>query len=233
MDRYETLKYLLKKSNDKKRIVVSRYNDGEYALMTKLVSRAGGESVGLISDLLNKSITTNGQLVCVNYLKPHNIEKKDMWYDCNKYLIKTGGHNLYGCGNWIIQDFINGSELLSSFFIGETIIVTGNADETIDKFGGFENIHIFETPLTNASENYEEIKYRLIKNCEVDNVLFSCGPIGKVLISDLIARCKANLVDMGSIMNAILSIHKKWHMNWTNDIDMKMHVANFFERLVS
>ena len=125
IDRVETLKYLKDKSNSKERLVVPRYNDGEYLLMHGKRNVASQTSSEIISTLLKRSIRVKGQFVCINYLKPHNIEKKDIWYQSHNYLSKEGGHELYGCGNWLVHDFCNDNVLLPKIFSGRCLLVAG------------------------------------------------------------------------------------------------------------
>jgi len=94
MDRIETVDYLKSKIHSE-RLAISRYGDGEYLLMNKIVGQKT-EDKERISPLLLKSIKVKGQLVCIPFLKPHNIERKDIWYKTQKFFVETSQHKLYG-----------------------------------------------------------------------------------------------------------------------------------------
>jgi hypothetical protein len=232
MDRIKTLDYLKNKINNKERIVVSRYNDGEYLLMTKRkdVARTTFEDM---SDLLKKSIKVKGQLVCVNYPKPHNIKKKDVWFLSNEYLIKEGEQKIYGCGNYSNYDFSNDNILIPKFFKGKVLIVGGLADQAKEFFNKIQpDIDFYKTSSSNVVFDYEYIEDKLLKICNnYDTILFSCGPLSKILVADFIDECDCNLIDLGSVLNAILYLKNEWPMSWVKEINLEKQIQKFFNNL--
>jgi hypothetical protein len=233
MCRYETLDYLKEEYKKGTRSVISRYNDGEYLLMNNTDRVIANSTSGILSDLLKKAIKIKGQFICVNYLKTHNIEKKDRWYEAQKYLIDQSKNELYGCSNYNVQDFCEESELISKYFIGNVLIVTGLDKETLDFFKDLQPIvSVYKTPMSNAVSEYENIKKNLENICNnYDTIIFSCGPLAKVLVADLIDKCKTNLIDFGSVLNAILDLTSMWTMSWTKDIDLQQKRNNFINKI--
>ena len=231
MDRVETLNYLKDKMNNGERTVVPRYNDGEYLLMNstkKYIAKSYSED---ISERLKNSIKVKNQLVCVNYLKPHNIEEKDTWFLTHNYLIKEGGHSLYGCSNYNTYDFSNDSSLLLKQFSGKVLLVTGSLNQATKFFSKIKtDIDIYGVPRENAASKYDYIYSHILNICNnYKTILFSCGPLSKVLIADLIDVSKCNLIDLGSVMNAILDLTNDWTMSWIKDIDLKKQINIFRE----
>lgn len=245
MDRVETLNYI-KDRMKTERMVVPRYNDGEYLTMNrKQHSTHTQRDFAVLPGLLKRAIKARGQLVCVNYLKPHNIERRDVWYYTQKYLIDASNHDLYGCGNWILYDFQNDNEVFPLFFAGRTLLVTGHAEESLAAFEGVQpDVEVFATPKRDAASKYEEMKSELIELCKAnkfDNINFSCGPVGKVLAVDLIPVCECNMIDVGAFLNAVVNessrgntpLVKQWPMSWARETDIKACSTKFFERLES
>lgn len=233
MDRVETLDYLKDKLAKKERIVLPRYNDGEYLLMKRLPGHIVHESTEELSNLLVEAIKVEGQLICINYLKPHNIEKKDIWFDTQQYLMQLANQDLYGCGNWLLHDFCTDSNLLSKFFSGKVLMVAGLADEASDYLKSAQpDMDFYKTPKKNAPEKYEEIKIDIQNICQdYDTILFACGPIGKVLIADFVSLCDCNLVDIGAVINAITDLTNQWVMSWVKDINLKEKRDLFYNKV--
>lgn len=242
MDRVETLEYI-KTTKSTEALALPRYNDGEYLLMNKMTGNVY-DSYDVLADLLVKSIKVERQLVCINYLKPHNIDRKDIWYKTQEYLSETGGHELYGCSNWCVHDFQNNNEVLPHFFSGNTLLLTGHHIESEYAFRDKQiNLRILPTPKKNSSEKYEEIKSGLIEYCKLgnfDNVVFACGPIGKVLLADVVEAdmCNSNLVDIGALLNAIINEYSQGTplvnqgpMSWVKETDIKKQADMFFSKL--
>lgn len=223
MDRIETLEYLKSKLAKKERVVIPRYNDGEYLLMKQLPGHIVQNSTEMASDLLIKAIKVKGQLVCINYLKLHNIEKKDIWFDTQQYLMVTANQDMYGCGNWLLHDFCTDSNLLSKFFSGKVLMVAGLADEASDYLKSVQpDMDFYKTPTENAVEKYEEIKINIQNICQnYDTILFACGPVGKALIADFVDLCGCNLVDIGAIVNAVVDLTDRWVMSWAKNVNLK------------
>jgi hypothetical protein len=51
------------------------------------------------------------------------------------------------------------------------------------------------------------------------------------LVADLIDKCKTNLIDFGSVLNAILDLTSMWTMSWTKDIDLQQKRNNFINKI--
>lgn len=241
MDRIETVDYLKSKIHNE-RLAVSRYGDGEYLLMNKMVGQKT-ENKERISPFLLEAIKVKGQLVCIPFLKPHNLENKDIWYKAQKFLVETSQHKLYGNAMWNIYDFLNDNSILPFLFSKKTILVTGYPDESRAAFKDLQpDLKVIPAPLTNASEKYEQIKLKILdynNQNKADNMIFACGAISEVLISDLIGVVEANLVDLGSVLNAILNdyaINKKplvqlHRMSWVKAANIKKQSDMFFKKL--
>ena len=215
------------------RLVVSRYNDGEYLLMNKKIGHPS-EKVGEISSLLRKSIKKRGQFVCINVLKDRNIRLNDLWVKTQQYLAKEGERDLYGAVNWLVYDFKTECKLLPHFFSGKVLMVTGH--KTIsEKFSNLQ-LDFYYTSLKGSSEYYKKYKEDLIKlsSESYDNILFSCGPVGKVLLADLIDECGSNLIDMGALASAISGRTGDWPMSWTRRFKpFPVNVKKLTERFLS
>lgn len=224
---------LIKSWIGNKRIIVSRYSDGEANIFRgrkKIDLACGNEDSSIIRDLLLRSIKDDRQLVCINELKKSNIRNNDRWVKVQRELAEIGGHEVYGGANWNTFDFQGDNEILSYLLSGKVLIVTGHADEAKQAFDSKGlKIDFYRTSLQAASVNYEEYLNDLKQiSCLYDNVLFCCGPIGKVLVSDLIDKCDGNLVDLGCLINAIIDsilysdrrTIKSWNMSWANTADI-------------
>jgi hypothetical protein len=233
MDRIETLIYLEKKMLNNERLIVPRYNDGEYLLMNNTEKIIANSKSGYLSELLRKSIKIKGQFICVNFLKSHNIELKDKWYDTQNYLIKESNCDLYGCSNYNVYDFCNDSSLLIKQFHGKVLLVSGLSDKANLFFKKIKpDLEYYQTPMSEAVLKYNEIKNDLFENSQLyDTILFSCGPLAKVLIADLIDKCSCNLIDLGSILNAILNLTDQWTMSWTKEINIEEKIKMFKNKL--
>ena len=235
MDRIETLNYIKNMISNKKRLIVSRYSDGEYLMMNNQKNNTH-DSFDILPFLLKKSIKVKNQLVCINNLKPHNIQ--DRWCKVQQFLCETGKQKMYGGANWNTFDFQNNNEVLAYLFKGKTLILTRYIKEAQKAFNAYSKIKIYVTPTKNASHKYTKMKYDLYKLCEsFDNIIFSCGPIGKILITDLIDKCNSNLIDMGAVINAILNpysnkqIINQWTMSWVNNVNIQQKSNEFFLKL--
>ena len=214
MPKYITYDYLKKLSNRKKRVVVSRYGDGEYDIII-------GEKKKSARQIINKRLTKNfikavntpGQLICLpaktkitkkNLYKVKNVKFSDLM---SRYIVGITKHELYGQGQWRMIDLIkNRSELITEFFLGRTLIVTGHKEVSEYSFRKFKNIHIYEVPLVDACSEYENVYKDLVKFCnKYTNIVFGCGPLSNLLIARLIKDCNCNLIDIGSIIGIIIN----------------------------
>lgn len=237
LDRIEALAYI-KTRMYSERIVTSRYSDGEYLMMNRLNNNTH-DSFNILPAALKKAIKHKNQFVCINYLKPHNIKRKDIWCTVQDYLSKAGEQEIYGCCNWNTYDFQNNNEVLPLFFSRKTLLVTGHVTESKEAFKNQKYLQVYPMSKENASASYEDDKKKLIKICNnFDNILFACGPIGKVLLTDLIDVCDSSLIDIGALLNAIINEYsqgkpliRQWTMGWARLIDIKACSSNFFKRL--
>jgi hypothetical protein len=240
LDRVETLEHI-KLRMYTERIVISRYSDGEYLMMEGLNNNTH-DSFDVLPAALKKAIKHKKQFVCINYLKPHNIERKDRWCAVQNYLSMVGEHSLYGCCNWNIYDFQNNNDVLPFLFSKRTLLVTGHVEESKQAFKNQKSLQIYQMLKENASSSYEEDKKLLIKHCSsnsFDNIVFACGPIGKVLLTDLIGVCNSNLIDIGSLLNAIINEYSnkdrllinQWTMSWAKSCNIKVQSKAFFDKL--
>jgi hypothetical protein len=237
MDRFETIEYLNNKLKNNERVVIGRYADGEYLSMSGS-GESPNENSKITRELLLKSIKEEEQLVCINFLKEKNKNTNDIWCKTQEFLINNSNHNLYGCAAYSWADFLSGSSLISKFFKGNVLIVTGHSDICHFAFKDL-NFNILQTPKSNASLRHKDLLEKLetiLKNNSYDNIIFCCGQVGKYLISESIKKCDSNLIDLGSIINAILYKHdpsliKKWPMSWTNGMDILSMSEEFFKKI--
>lgn len=238
LSREETLEYLLKKYENKERIILTRYNDGENYLMHGLekgnVKRLIGDgSSKILKDLMINAIKDKRQFICTNHLKPHNASEDNVWYKVQKYFVEIGGQELYGCSHWTVYDFCNENKLLPHFFSGKTLVASGICEyfePVIKKYN--KNVYCYSTPNINAEKSYEKIKEDLItlsKNFQ--NIVLCCGPLSKVLVVDLIDHCDGHLLDLGCITNAICGKDEMWTMSWTKTVNLQLVANNFLTKV--
>jgi len=238
MNGHETLDYLLKKFHNKERIVFSRYGDGEYFLMTSK-KLSGGETFET-GNLLKESLMKKEQLICTVYFRSTYEELTKIscrWANTQRYIIENSKRNIYGTGAFLRRDYLSECSLLPNFFV-DCLVVTGHYKETVSTFKNEKiNCDVFEMPKNKASDKYLKARNYLLKNGKnYKNVIFSCGPIGKVLISDLVSEVSCNLIDFGSMINVILAKHhhsliKKWTVSWTRNINLDKKSDLFFRKV--
>lgn len=227
LDRQKTLSYI-KEEMGKRKMSISRYQDGEYKVMTKKskLSGSGMESSDIASDLIDAFCNSN-QFMCINQIKPRNLKIRDIWFDCYNYYKDLWPHKILGNANWNVEDYKCESDVLSDFFLGRTLIVTGWADyvKEVFKKHGIE-IDCISTPSVSASlelNNYRDQVNKVIN--QYDNVLFACGKIGKIMIAENSKSLNQsqNLIDIGAVLNAILQpyieedIVSRWGMSWAKN----------------
>lgn len=239
MNAHQTLNYFASEIKDNKRIVFTRYGDGEYFLMTKKRG-AGGEEIN-VSDLLKNNITKEPQLICTAYVSGDYEKLLNMtgrWANTQKYIIEISKRNIYGTGAFLRRDYLGKFDILPYFFKSIPLIITCYSEE-VKKLFEKEKIQIstYKVPKNKASNEYNSIRKFLFKNCNLyNNIIFSCGPIGKVLIGDLIDKCNSNLIDFGSMINVILAKENivylsKWSMSWTRNINVNEIGKRFFDSI--
>jgi hypothetical protein len=238
LSREATLEYILKKYENKERIILTRYNDGENLLMHGLekgnVKRLIGDgSSKILKDLLLNSIKDKRQFICTNYLKESNSSPDNQWNKVQQYFVELGAQDLYGCSHWTVHDFCNENKLLPYFFSGKTLVSSGICEyfePVIKKYN--KNIYCYSTPNINAQNSYEKIKLDLIKlSKNFQNIVLCCGPLSKVLVVDLIEHCDAHLVDLGCITNAVCGKDDIWTMSWTKTVNLKECANNFLSKV--
>ncbi|GAG54821.1 unnamed protein product [marine sediment metagenome] len=202
MSREETAIYIKNRVDNGRRVVVTRYGDGEYFLMIG-DRNAGKEPHRVVGPLLRQSVKKKGQLVCVPpindvvYRQKNNIFVKTV-----NYIQKTGEQELYGTGAWARWDLDNNNEIFYKFFKGKVLLVSSLSAQAKNIFSHFET---YSMPPNRASSKYEESLNDIsIIAKEFDNILFACGPIGKVIIPDIVNITNANIIDIGHILNVLL-----------------------------
>jgi len=219
----ETCDFILGKLNNNERVIASRYSDGEYKIITKKVDiSTDGKETSDISDRLLKALQTKDQLICINSLKFHNVKKEDSFFQAHEFFINNSDHEIYGNANWNVYDYLNGCNILPRFFMGNTLFVSGHAALIREVFPS--NVKVFETPVVSASFDLdnlvEEVKEKILGPIQFDNILFSCGMSGKIMIAELKDITRANMIDFGAVINAILypyseeSLIDSWAMSW-------------------
>ena len=234
LDREETFEYLKDKVYNNERIVVPRYGDGEYLLMTS-GRNVAKETSKIVGPLLKKSVKVKGQFVCT----VKRLTGGGVWANTCKYIMKEGGHALYGAGAWVRWDFKRNNEVLPFLFSGRVLIVAGFGKEAEELFKDIQpNVKSYTIPKKQASNNYKTASKDITNICtNFDNILFACGPIGKVILSDIVNKTEANLVDIGSLLPAILSkdnkeMLKTWSMSsYKNHPNLDRLVSNFLEKI--
>lgn len=220
----ETYNYLKKRHKEGKRIVVSRFGDGEYFHMVGVVKgrrREGGHcGTEELTRLLNESIKKKDQLICLPnqviitqnnlYLRKANENPKyKLANKIGRYIISNSDHDLYGQVRWRDIDLISyNSEFVTEFFVGKTLVIT-RYKEVCEK--AFRNrkkvmVDVYEIPRKNAASDYKNIKSDLISiSKEYKNIVFAAGPLANILIADLIDGCKAHLIDIGSSIGVVIA----------------------------
>lgn len=219
MSKHGTYHYLKELHKKGERVVVSRYGDGEYLIMlgTRTKKRIAKQEVTKeLTKLLNKSVKKKGQFVCIPnkiiitldnlYLNEGNERLSNK---IGRYIITNSEHNLYGQVQWRDIDLVRyNSEFVTEFFIGKTLVITGYKEVCENAFHNRKNVmvDVYGIPRGNAAGDYENIKNDLISiSKEYKNIVFSAGPIAKVLIADLIDKCEAHLIDLGSSIGVIIN----------------------------
>lgn len=239
MNGRETLKYLSQRFSDGKQIAFSRYGDGEFYLMTN--KKESAKESFQIGDLLKSSLQKKDHLICTVHFR-NNYEDllkiSCRWANTQRYIIDNSNRKIYGTGSFLRRDYLGDCNLIPNFFSEQTLYVTGHYEEVAESFKKEKvKINVYEMPRSLASSKYEEAKEYLLNNAnKYKNIIFSCGPIGKVLISDLVSVCDSNLIDFGSMINVILTKHypnlrTKWTVSWANNIDIIKRANMFFNKI--
>lgn len=229
LDRVETGKFIENKLKNQERCIVSRWGDGEYTILTHKQRKnvvdyegSGREKHRIAPDLLN-ALQYKNQLVCIGGLGAiKNPKGEGLWPDVGRYYIKNSGHNLFGAANWHVHDYKSGSQLISNFFQGNTLIITGHHKECKKVFTD-SRFKVVGTNKLNAWDSDKNLFLKVkaaLENQNFDNIILSAGKAGKILIPMLDPLCNAHLIDFGSCINAILAPHSSydlvtsWGMSW-------------------
>jgi len=216
LSKHGTYHYLKALSRNGERVVVSRYGDGEYFIMLGMKGKnsARQEVTEKLTKLLNNSFKKSGQLVCLP--NKSKISKENLHEDDNilknkigRYIIQNSNHSLYGQVQWRDVDLLRyNSDLITDFFIGRTLVITGHKEVCEIAFRSRIGVmvDVYGVPKKNASVSYINIRNDLFSiSNKYKNMIFSCGAISKVLISDLIDKCRCNLIDLGSGIGVIIN----------------------------
>lgn len=221
MDAQKTYFFLWKQHMMGRRVVIPRYGDGEYFIMKGKKKNIATHIVNKdLTRLMNESIKKKGQLICM----PTSMAKVDQSVKNTRsaaanYFLKISDHLRYGTGNWRVIDVHYNFNFLTEFFIGKTLIVTGNHIECKKAFKVNNiSIDILEGKKTNAFVDYKILKRNLTVNAKkYDNIIFALGPTSNILIADLVGVCQSNLIDIGGFFGLIINPYsqnetliKKW-----------------------
>jgi hypothetical protein len=229
LDRVETGEFIQNKLEKKERCIISRWGDGEYHILNhKNVQQTAdhqgsGKEKNRISPYLLEALQYRNQFVCIGGLGAiDNPKGEGLWPDVGRYYVKNSRHNLFGAANWHVHDYKLTSKLVTKFFQGPTLIVTGHNKECKKVFTD-SRFTIVGTNKENAWDSdknlFSKVKNAL-KNKDFDNVILSAGKASKILIPMLVPLCNAHLIDFGSCINAILAPHTSydlvtsWGMSW-------------------
>ena len=207
--KHGTLNYLKNQYKNGNRIVVSRYGDGEYFILIGVKKKkvAGQQMTKDLIESLNRSIKKKGQLICLPSIRLKKYKNLKLSDKITNYIVDNSKHDLYGQFKWRDIDLSRYcGEFISEFFVGNTLIVTGFKEACEKAFDNYKKIDVYKTPLRNAAGNYKKIRNDLISiSKKYKNIIFGCGPIGKVLIADLIDKCQSHLIDLGSSIGIIIA----------------------------
>lgn len=171
LNKYETLNHIKNLYDEKKRVVVSRYADGEYEILRGVVETksARQDLTEELTNLLKNAINKEGQLVCI----PNKIEitntnlnseegNDKLGNKIARYIISNTNHNLYGQVQWRDIDIIkNNWEITTNFFVGSTLLITPFEKESKIAFEKY-NVDTYIVPERNNCVKYESIKNDLL-----------------------------------------------------------------------
>jgi hypothetical protein len=164
-------------------------------------------------------------------LKFHNVKKEDSFYQAHEFFIDNSDHEIYGNANWNVYDYLNGCNIIPRFFMGNTLFISGHASLIREVFPS--NVKVFETPIVSASFDIdnliEDVRKKILSSIKFDNILFSCGMSGKIMIAELKDITNANMIDFGAVINAILAPYSEeslidaWAMSWAKADGINLH----------
>ena len=224
LNKIETCKFIENKLKQKERCIVSRWGDGEYHILNhKNVEQTAdyqgsGKEKNRISPYLLEALQYKKQFICAAGFGA----KQGLWFDIGKFYIKHSHHTFFGNANWNVYDYNLGSRLISRFFQGSTLIVTGHAKECKKVFTD-KRFAFIRTNKENAWDSDKDLFLKvknILKNKDFDNIILSAGKASKILIPMLAPLCNSHLIDFGACINAILAPHTSydlitsWGMSW-------------------
>ncbi len=227
LGREETYYYIWDDFLKSRRIIISRYGDGEFLIMQGRNRNIATHSPNQeLTELLKKSLNQKKQLICIPMkLRLYggldsNENTSDIRVKSGRYFINNSNYNFYGHDAWRRLDISYDFNLLTEFFIGKTLLVTGNHKECKTAFNRNEiPIDVIEASKTNAFADYKYLKESLLKNCKLyNNIIFALGPTSNVLIADLNSTCKSHMLDIGGLLGALInpySSDENIAKNWT------------------
>jgi hypothetical protein len=212
----ETYHYLWTKHMMGRKIVVPRYGDGEFLIMRgrkkTIATHTPNEK---LTELLNRSIKIKNQLICM----PAPSKSGSLRSIAVDYFLANSDHNIYARGNWRLYDVQYNFNFLTEFFIGKTLVVTGNHIECKRAFDSNNiSIDVLSGRKANAFLDYEQLKKNLIKKARnYKNIIFALGPTSNILIADLAGTCPSHLIDLGGFLGFLInaysdneSLAKRW-----------------------
>ena len=246
-DMQSTYNYIWNRYMSSRRLILPRYGDGEYLIMKGSKKIIASHTVTEeLTNLMNKAIKVKRQLVCIpmkgvwdNKTHPdvENIRTK-----ASDYFVNVGDQPIYGHVQWRMVDVHHNYNLLAEFFIGKTLVVTGNHVECKKAFElNNIDIDILAGGKTNAFSDYKALKESLTSTAKIyDNIIFALGPTSNILIADLVGICRSNLVDIGGFLGMLInpysddeSLVKKWTgipMRTSKEM-IRRHSKTFFKKL--
>lgn len=238
-DTVKTYNYLWKKHMMGRRIILPRYGDGEYLIMKgkKGVVATHKYSVRL-TDLLNKSLKRKSQIIC---MPTTSVGYGGVRGSAADYFIENSGHTTFVTGIWRLHDVQYDFNFLTEFFVGRTLVVTGNHVECQKAFKNNVGVDVLAGPRVNAFSEYDSLKEKLTSVAgQYESIIFALGPTANILIGDLIDCCRSHLIDIGSFLGIIInpystdeSLIKKWTgiPKRTNKETARKYSKKFFKKL--
>jgi len=246
-DMQSTYNYIWNRYMSSRRLILPRYGDGEYLIMKGHKKNIATHKVTEeLTDLMNKAIKVKGQLICIPMSRVYNNEThpdvRDVRSIAADYFINVGEQPIYGHVQWRGVDVQHDFNLLAEFFIGKTLVVTGNHVECKKAFEMNNiDIDILVGRKTNAFLDYKALKSSLVSTAKkYDNIIFALGPTSNILIADMVVNCRSNLIDIGGFLGLLINPYsddEKLVKNWTgiprraSKEMIRRHSKKFFKKL--
>lgn len=214
LGREDTYRHIWDNYLKSRRIVINRYGDGEFLIMQGMKRPVATHKPNIeLTKLLQKSITYKGQLICIPMKMKlfggidSNENSEDSRVKTGRYIVNNSDHTFYGHDAWRRLDIYYGFNFITEFFIGKTLLVTGNHKECKSAFDANEvPIDVLEARKSNAFEDYNYLKETLLQKCKIyKNIIFALGPTSNVLMVDLLPACRSNMLDLGGLLGALVN----------------------------